>query len=246
MTNKLHIVAFDIPFPADYGGLFDLFNKLKYLNRKGVIITLHCFEYGRKRQPELEKYCAAVYYYPRRKNISLRLPYIVSSRRNELLRQRLLESEGTILLEGIHCTYYLHNGDLKNRNVWVRLHNVEYEYYYRLFKTSRHPFKKLYYFFESFLLNKYEKKLAAGNKFLAVSLPDAQTYHENGAKEVDVLPPFLGSYEVHSLTGKGDYCLYHGNLSVDENEAAVFFLVEEIFAGLQIPLIISGKDRKSG
>ena len=48
MENKrLHIVAFDVPFPANYGGAIDVFYKLKALHQLGIRITLHCFEYGR-------------------------------------------------------------------------------------------------------------------------------------------------------------------------------------------------------
>lgn len=242
MAKTLHIVSFDIPFPPDYGGVIDVFNKIKYLHQAGLSITLHCFEYSRSQQKELEKYCETVYYYPRKKSVSFSLPYIVSSRQNKLLKHRLMDAEGAILLEGIHSTYYLNNRDLKNKNVWVRLHNVEHEYYHRLFKTSRQLSKKLYYFLESVLLKRYEKKIAVGNRFLAMSKQDAGCYQSMGAADVQLLPLFLNSSEVHSLAGNGGYCLYHGNLSVDENEAAVIYLIEEIFARLDTPLVISGKN----
>lgn len=44
------------------------------------------------------------------------------------------------------------------------------------------------------------------------------------------------------MTGKGKYILYHGNLSVRENIQAVLFLFNEVFPGLDIPIIIAGKD----
>ena len=46
MKNKLHIISLDIPFPANYGGVIDIFYKLKSLSNLGVEIILHCFEYG--------------------------------------------------------------------------------------------------------------------------------------------------------------------------------------------------------
>ena len=39
-----------MPYPPDYGGVFDLYYKLKYLHERGVIIHLHCYEYGRGKQ----------------------------------------------------------------------------------------------------------------------------------------------------------------------------------------------------
>jgi hypothetical protein len=64
--KKLHIVCHDVPWPADYGGVVDLFYKLKALHAEGVKIILHCFLYGeRSRQDELNKYCEEVHYYKR-------------------------------------------------------------------------------------------------------------------------------------------------------------------------------------
>ena len=69
MNKKgLHIVAFDVPFPANYGGVIDIFYRIKALARLDVKIVLHCFIYGGKEpHPELDKYCEQVYYYKRRR-----------------------------------------------------------------------------------------------------------------------------------------------------------------------------------
>ena len=63
MQAHLHIISFDIPYPANYGGAIDVFHKIRCLNAQGVKIILHCFEYGgRKSSPELEKICEKVYF----------------------------------------------------------------------------------------------------------------------------------------------------------------------------------------
>src|SRR5690606_37782455 len=48
--------------------------------------------------------------------------------------------------------------------------------------------------------------------------------------------------EVTSKTGIGCFCLYHGNLSVPENEKAALWLIQEVFNDLTIPLVIAGKN----
>jgi hypothetical protein len=53
--KKLHIVSFDVPFPANYGGVIDVFYKIKYLHEQGVEIYLHCFDYGRGQKEILKK-----------------------------------------------------------------------------------------------------------------------------------------------------------------------------------------------
>ncbi|MCY7411134.1 MAG: glycosyltransferase family 4 protein, partial [Chitinophagales bacterium] len=61
-------------------------------------------------------------------------------------------------------------------------------------------------------------------------------------KNVTYLPAFHPNEEVISLTGKGDYILYHGNLSVVENNQAALFLVSKVFHNSDLKLIIAGSD----
>ena len=135
LDKHVHIITHDVPWPADYGGVIDLFYKLKALHAQGVNIHLHCFTQGRMPQEELNKYCFSVNYYQRKKNISrfsLSIPFIVNSRVNDALIVNLQKDNYPVLLEGIHCTYYLNNNQLTNRKVIVRLHNTEFEYYKQL------------------------------------------------------------------------------------------------------------------
>ncbi|MBK7885630.1 MAG: hypothetical protein IPJ81_18955 [Chitinophagaceae bacterium] len=154
MSEKhLHIVTHDVPWPADYGGVIDLFYKIKELHSNGIIIHLHCFtQQQRQSQDELNKYCTTVNYYPRKKNIfsfSFTIPFIVNSRRDKNLLKNLSKDSYPVLLEGIHCTYLLHTGKLKNRQIVIRLHNVECEYYKHLAKYENHFIKKYIFFMKA-------------------------------------------------------------------------------------------------
>ncbi|MBX2924851.1 MAG: glycosyltransferase [Chitinophagaceae bacterium] len=248
MDQQLHIVCLQVPYPPDYGGVVDLFWKLKYLHEKGVVIHLHCFDHGIGQQDALLQYCKTVRYYKRKKGITAikwRIPYIVSSRISNDLAKTLLQDNHPVLLEGIHCSWLLHTGVLKNRKVLLRLHNVEWDYYRQLGKTSTSLFHKWYYLLESRLLKKYEpaviKKASAG---LAVSAKDAAYWQATGQlHNVQVLPVFVSWNEITSKEGKGNYCLYHGNLSVAENEKAAMWLIKEIFPRLADTLfVIAGKN----
>jgi len=247
MSDKhLHIVALDVPWPADYGGVVDLFYKLKALHQMGVQIHLHCFTQGRAPQEELNKYCVSVNYYERKKNItsfSLQLPFIVKSRKHDELIANLKKDNYPVLLEGIHCTYYLHSSELNNRKVVVRLHNVEFEYYKQLAKNEPRFLKKLYFYNESRLLFKYEKSIANKAGFIAVSDQDVKLYRQLfNAKNIYYLPVFIPHTLAVGKEGKGCFCLYHGNLSINENETAVTWLLENVFNTLDIPFVIAGKD----
>ncbi|HEV8273604.1 MAG TPA: glycosyltransferase [Chitinophagaceae bacterium] len=248
MSNDktLHIICHDVPWPADYGGVVDLFYKIKAFHEEGVKIKLHCFDYGRGRQNELNKYCEEVNYYKRLskwESISLTVPYIVKSRENPLLLKNLLKDDHPVLMEGIHCTAFLRPLLLNGRKVFLRLHNVEFFYYSQLFQSEKNLFKKIYFLNESMFLRQYERKLPDELPVLAVSNNDAVFYRDELEKSlITYLPVFIPYIRVNSLEGVGTYCLYHGNLSVAENEKAVVWLLDRVFSLAKVPFIIAGKD----
>lgn len=248
MSNKrtLHIICHDVPWPPDYGGVVDLFYKLKYLHEAGISIKLHCFDYGRGRHDQLNRYCDEVHYYERQKGlkaVSVRLPYIVKSRENNLLLENLLKDDHPVLMEGIHCTAFLRTLLEQERKVFLRLHNVEFLYYSQLFRREKNLFKKFYFLNESMFLRQYERKLPDELPVIAVSPEDAIFYKEELDKENTVyLPVFIPWQEVRSPDGIGDYCLYHGNLSVSENEKAAIWLLEKVFSLANVPFVIAGKN----
>ncbi|TDH26871.1 glycosyltransferase [Segetibacter sp. 3557_3] len=244
MEKVLHIVSLDVPYPVDYGGVFDLFYKLPALQSIGVKIHLHCFEYGRGEQPELGKYCETVHYYKRNtgiRGVDLQLPYIVSSRNNPQLFKRLLQDNHPILMEGIHCTGLLTDSRFSGRRCFVRLHNVEHTYYAHLANTTTTFLKRFYYNWESKQLLQYEKKVASAARFWPVSTADTIEYEKLGYKQIEYIPLFLPPWQVTSIPGKGSFCLYHGNLSVDENEKAAIWLLENVFSEVEVPFVVAGK-----
>lgn len=246
MDKDLHIISFNVPFPANYGGAVDVFYKLVALHKLGVKIHLHCFDYGRGKQEELNKYCESVNYYPREKGhkaISWKLPYIVASRKNEDLMTNLLKDDYPILMEGIHCTSPVLDERFKGRKLFVRLHNVEYQYYRDLSKSTKSLFRKLYYWNESRLLRKYESEVAKKVQFWGVTDKDNDVYrNEFECQHIDLLPLYVPNWEMSCTEGMGTYCLYHGDLSVDANEKAAIWLLEEVFQSLQLPIVIAGKN----
>ena len=246
MDKTLHIICHDVPWPADYGGVVDLFYKIKALHEEGIKIKLHCFNYRRGKQDELNKYCEEVNYYDRLtglRGISITMPYIVKSRANPLLLENLLKDDHPVLIEGIHCTAFLKQLIERERKVVLRLHNVEFFYYSRLFQSEKNLFKKIYFLNESMFLRQYERKLPEGLPIIAVSNNDAVFYREElDNRSASYLPVFVPYTEINSREGIGTYCLYHGNLSVAENEKAVFWLLNKVFTLAKVPFVIAGKD----
>ena len=247
MAEKhLHIITHEVPWPADFGGVIDQFYKIKTLYQYGVKIHLHCFVNKRPPQDELKKYCETVSYYKRHTGIrhfSFSIPYIVSSRKNNELLKNLSKDNYPVLMEAIHSSYYLYAGELTNRIGLVRLHNAEFEYYHQLAMHEKNIFKKYYYNHESRLLKKYEKKLAEKVKIAALSGQDVEVYqHLFKANNIIHLPLFLPYLNAAGKEGIGCFCLYHGNLSINENEEAAIWLLQNVFNDIKIPFVITGKN----
>ncbi len=247
MTEKhLHIVTHEVPWPANYGAVIDLFYKIKALHAQGINIHLHCFSTNMQPQDELNKYCSSVQYYQRKNNISsfsFSIPYIVNSRANEELIANVQKDNHPVLLEGIHCTFFLNNDKISNRKVVLRLHNVEFEYYKQLARQEKNLFKKFYYAHESRLLKKYEKAIANKAHVVAVSKADVDLYKkEFNADAVQYMPVFLPYTLAIGKEGKGCFCLYHGNLAINENEEAATWLLKNVFTGNDTPFVIAGKN----
>lgn len=242
MNNPLHIVSFDIPYPANYGGAIDVFYKLKALSELGFEIVLHCFEYGeRSPHKDLESLCKEVHYYPRQKswNLISSLSYIVSSRMPEELLKNLIKVDAPILFEGLHCCGFLSRPELKGRKKLVRMHNIEHDYYQNLFSSERNWLKKFYYGIESIRLKSFEKNLAFADSILAISPKDFDELVQKFPQTV-YLPVFHANTKITSLLSKGNFCLYHGNLRISENEEAALFLIKYVFSQIKTKLIIAG------
>ena len=242
-SRHLHIISFDIPYPPSYGGVIDVFYKIKAFSKAGIKVHLHCYEYGRERSIQLKKYCHSVNYYPRnisRSKLFNSLPYIVTSRNSVALLKNLLKDDHPVLMEGLHSCYYLGDRALSDRKVIVRTHNIEHDYYRGLAQIEKNIFKRYYYYNEAGKLEYFEEMLKKASVVAAISKNDYQ-YLQKKYQNAIHLPPFHPYDRVVSKPGTGNYVLYHGNLSVGENNEAALFLINKVFNNLHdIPLVIAG------
>jgi hypothetical protein len=223
--------------------VIDVFYKIKALHAQGVKIYLHCFEYGRAEARSLESICEKVYYYKRAMSKQLllnTLPFVVVTRTSEKLVENLLRDKYPVLFEGLHSCFYLNDERLKDRIKIVRTHNIEHDYYKNLQKVERSFFRKTYFKLEAKKLERFEKVLKKADHIAAISAADAEQLSER-YKNVHHITAFHPNDSVKINELKGDFCLYHGNLEVGENNEAALFLVKEVFSRIKIPLVIAGK-----
>ncbi len=221
----IDIVSLGVPFPPNYGGAIDVYYRILALQQSGIRVHLHCFVYDDK-QPseEIERICEQVTYYKRDTGIRTlmsKLPYVVASRMPQMLLSNLASGNGPVLFDGLHTCGFIGRKELKHRATFVRMHNIEWEYYMFLYQTSTSWWRKLHFRRESTKLRRFERKVVhAADMILAISVGD-QRYFANRHDNVHILRPFHPYDEVKVLPGEGDYILLHGDLSVEDNLAVV-------------------------
>lgn len=238
MKPKLHIVSFQNPYPPTYGGVIDVYYKLKALKNAGVYVILHTYYYKDRvaEMDNLRDVADEIYFYKRKrgllKQLSL-LPYIVNTRKDKQLLENLLKTDAPILYEGLHTCYTLSDEQLKSRLKIVRMHNVEHDYYMGLSRASNSLYKKLFYYLEAWRLKRFEKRLSRAQYVMAISENDRDYFSRKyPLVNTMLLPCFYDDEPPCRKPGKGDYILYHGNLAVDENVNAAMWILQNIVSRL--------------
>lgn len=247
MSEYVHIVCFEAPSPPDYGGAMDVYYKIICLAKAGKKIILHYFDHKKDRNVvDIEKYCHHIFSYKRKTALtgfSTTKPYIVSSRINHELIKNLNKDDHPIIIEGIHGSGIIPYLKNKNRKIVIRIFNNEEVYYRKLLANESNFFKRLYFYFESKLLIKYQSQLRNSSNYAFLSESDkdvfANSYH---LQNVHFIPCLLPWQQIKSLKGNGNYCLYHGNLGISENENAAQWLLTNVFNTNKIDFIIAGKN----
>lgn len=222
-----------------------MYYKIKALGEAGKKIILHYYAYHPGRHTAgLEPYCQAIYSYKRKSyinSLSPSSPFIIQSRINKQLVDRLNADDHPVLLEGIHCAGLIYLVKNKKRII-LRMHNEEAAYYKHLAENERSFLKKIYYRIESRLLDRFQNKFDKNIKLACLSDSDIVVLKDRYQfRNLFFLPCFLPWQKQKSLTGTGEYCLYHGNLAVSENKEAALWLVNNVFSRINVPFVIAGK-----
>lgn len=248
MTDKrLHIIAFDIPYPANYGGAIDVYYRLKALSEAGVGIYLHCFYKGELHHyHELEDLCLKVHYYPRHTSVLRQLycrPYAVVSRQSDLLLQNLLNDDYPILFEGLVSCDLLDHPQLHNRKKYFRECNIEHDYYLSLARAAHSLGSKLYYYADAIRLRRFEKVVRHASGIFAIAHQDEQHFLTHYPEvPTTYLPASHPNTTPDIPSGLGTSILYHGNLDVSENYNAARIIISHIAPLLpDVHIIIAGR-----
>ncbi|APG63858.1 hypothetical protein LPB136_13350 [Tenacibaculum todarodis] len=241
MKKSIHLVSFDNPYPPNYGGVIDVFYKIKKLHKLGVDIILHINVFDtQNQQPELEKYCKKIYYYKRKNNfLSLFsiLPFRVKSRSNYQLTINLKSETIPIIFEGLHSIYPLLKFNFKD--AYIRTHNIEHKYFFELSKSEKNIFKKALFYVEAIKLRRIETNLKRTKGIFTISPIEQRYFLSKFGLKSKYIPAFHEAKKNNNLFSKGNFILYHGNLNVSENVTAAMFLID-VYKNSEFNLVIAG------
>ncbi|MFD2892838.1 hypothetical protein ACFS5J_12530 [Flavobacterium chuncheonense] len=232
MQDKiLNIVAFDNPYPPNYGGVIDVYYKIKALYEIGFDIHLHCFvKEVPKECIELQLITASVNFYKTEVkwyHLFSSLPISVISRAQKELVDNLVKIDAPILFEGLKTTCLYNDVRLKAKSKYLRYHNIEHNYYKGLALSETNLVKKFLFWIESNRYKKYENTVLGGFKSV-LTLSNADDYHVNTIFGNSVLVPvFHGNSSVDEcLSEFGEFTLFHGDLKTSDNLKSAFFVIE--------------------
>lgn len=238
--TKLHIVSFNNPYPANYGGVIDVFYKIKYLHNLGIELYLHVFFDDRFDTTALNPYCKQIFVYKRNTSFLKlfgTLPFRVASRTSKQIYNNLNQVDAPILFEGLQSTHVLLKHQFKCK-LFIRVHNIEHAYSYGLANSERNLLKKMVHRIEGHKFKRYEKILDKCDGVLALSKNEFNYFQKKYNSKVHYLPVFHGNDSIQRHFGNGKYALYHGDLSTADNMASARYIVS-LFKKLKYPLIIA-------
>lgn len=245
--KELHIISFNYPHPPSYGGLIDVYYKIKALSELGIRIHLHCFvdHIPVKIDAEMKAITENVFFYKKKKNPFLYFcstPFAAAIRNSRVLLQNLEAMKAPILFEGLQTTSILNQLKSKEHKLYLRLHNNEAEYYKGLSSSEKNLFKKLIYRIEALKYKGYQEKRL--KEFQCVFCLSEKEYHEteNLSHNAKLIHIFHGNQSVKTLSAKGDYFLFHGDLSISDNKRALDEAID-LFKGLPRYRLVVASDR---
>ena len=241
-------MSFDWPWPPRYGGVIDVYHRIDALLRRGVAVRLHVVAHDDRTAdcPPAWRAAGIEVFGHRRRGAWSALspkPYIVASRQVGSLLPNLANGAPVILFEGTHCTGWLGHPRLGAIAQWVRVHNVEADYYAQLAAAPTARARRLYYREEARRLRRYEPTvLAQADLLLPISRCDETRCERLAPGKVFGQRAYTGSREVCVPGGTGTYALFHGGLHVDDNAAAALSLARLFARALPTRrLIVAGR-----
>jgi hypothetical protein len=241
MERSLHIICFDHPFPPQYGGVIDVYFTIKALAEAGVSLHIHVFGTSQKEEADpLFAFSEQVYFYPLKSKIQgvfSGLPLSMALRQHPELLERLLQFKAPILFSHLKVSALAFHPELQAYPKFLRLQNVESDYYAGIARQESHWIKKQLYYRDSKRYRSLENRLDLFDGVFPLSVKETQ-WAQQRMNSVCFVPVFHDNTVV-SLQGTwGKFALFHGDLRISDNLNVAKMLVNR-FKTIDYPLVIA-------
>ena len=231
---KIVVVASFFPYPAYFGGAYDVLERIKGLKYLGHDVDLIC---TCKEKPDdknvlfMKQFINELIIVPRKN----KLGYIFYSEplqavSRKLLKKITLQREyDYAILESESVGKILENNSLKAKNIIIRVHNNEANYFNELSKSTKNFKNKIYYYLESLKFKSYSRNIfKQSDRLWFISNKEI-----NNIKDLDLsnksihLPASVNSKFVkQELSTKN--VLYVGALFVPNNMEAIIWYLKNV------------------
>jgi len=229
---KVLIISSFFPYPAYFGGAFDILNRIKEIKSLGHEIDLICTckEFPEEKNIYFIKQFVNEVLVVSRKNRVIDLfsknPLQVVSRK-ELKTISLQKEYDYAILESENVGAILDNKNLRANKIIVRVHNDESEYFYQLGKSTQKYRDKIYYYIESFKFKTYSKKIFnKADRLWFISNKEIfndRTFHH---KAIHLPTPVNNVWKTQELANK--QVLFVGALFMPNNLEAIMWYLNNV------------------
>lgn len=157
---KIAVVSGFIPYPSNFGGALDVWERIKGLVALGHEVDLIATDKNHPTQQQIDaiKLIVKDFYFVQRKNkiqqLFRNLPLQFLSRMN-LANVVVDKSYDVIILESEFCWPITLNNSVKYKKIVIRVHNIENYYFKMLGKSSTSIKEKIYYMIEVAKIKKF-------------------------------------------------------------------------------------------
>lgn len=232
---KVIIISSFFPYPAHFGGAFDVLERIKGLKLLGHDIDLVCTckESPEEKNIQFIKQFINELILVDRKNKVIDLfspkPLQVVSRK-QLKSIFIKTNYDYAILESESVGMVLENKSLKANKIIVRVHNNESDYFYQLAKSTKNYHDKIYYFLESLKFRKYSKKIyKKADRLWFISNEEINNMSVDLSllnKSIHLPPSVNGKFIKRDLYGKN--LLFIGALFMPNNVEAILWYLNNV------------------
>ncbi|NTW82780.1 MAG: hypothetical protein HGB36_05355 [Chlorobiaceae bacterium] len=261
---------FDTPYPTNYGGVYDVMQRVDYFKSAGYGIDLICLASDRTRILTFESIYInsnhnifdRVFILPYKNNICFFDRYPVSAKvramkpTEELISYVSSVKYNFVFIEHLKTTLFsLLLKKYINTSFYLRMHNNEAEYYAELSLGTKNIFKKFFFFFESKKYIDFQNNILKNGLFDRIYFISERDIVTTGLKknEINRLLPIYFNMNLLSTNSffKSEVnhiynldFLYVGNLDSDDNVKAAaesLFFLSNLNMKEDVSVIIAGK-----